>query len=103
MELATYLSPKMKEKFKTFHTIASKCHKIMVKYLVRVVKTRFLIHADRMLDIYRMFPDKNENLLEFICKFDLKYCFSTIQELAYTVFSEATNSSRQAKTGKKNF
>ena len=87
-----YIAPsEIKKHFQSNPAFAAKCKKILCRYLVRIVKTRFLITADSMLDIFKMFPKKEEDLMEFICKYDLKNCFNSINELPYAVFRDITN------------
>ena len=56
--------------------------KIISRHLVRIAKTRYILHADPAAAIVSMLPAANENLAQFICNNDLQYCFTSLREVA---------------------
>ncbi|NUM34985.1 MAG: hypothetical protein HUU50_10605 [Candidatus Brocadiae bacterium] len=93
-----YIAPAdIKKHFQPNPTFAAKCKKIICRYLVRIVKTRFLLTADSMLDIFRMFPKPEEDLIEFICKHDYRNCFKSVHELPYAILRDIANITSSTK------
>jgi len=59
-----------------------RCRKLLGKYITRIVKNRFLLEADKLLDINNVLPGLDEDILEFIVKFDVRSGFRSKRELA---------------------
>lgn len=65
-----------------------RCRKILSKSLIRIIKSRFLLEADKITDINKVLPTPEQDILEFIIKYDTKYILHNKNELANQVIVE---------------
>ena len=71
-------------------TLSQRCKKIVSRYLVRIVKSRFILEMDREKKMTDFFPKADEDILHYILQSDLKYCFTSLKEMASVMAREVS-------------
>ncbi len=69
-------------------TWAKRCRRLLIANITRIIKTRFLLEADKIVDINNLLPLLEEDILDYIFKYDVKNNYFSKMELSNSVLLE---------------